>query len=103
MNRSEHLLNESGITVAPPPRSRLSTPNSLPAPPTQLPAQTCQRRPDLPASVPDNKKKEKRASHSTESDSNKSTKTSDTSSTDNKEGLDDHEGKKKLSDVLFYC
>ena len=85
----------------PPPHSRLSTPNSLPAPPTQLPAQTRQRRPDLPASVPDNKKKEKRASHSTESDSNKTTETSDTSSTDYNEGQDDHEGKKK--NCLMFC
>jgi hypothetical protein len=69
--------------VAPPPRSRLASSTSLPAPPTQLSHQTRQRRPDPPAST-----KEKKASISAESRS-ESSKTdasesdTDTSSTDN--------------------
>jgi hypothetical protein len=48
---SERILDESGITVAPPPR--LAATNSLPAPPTtvNLSHPTCQRRPDPPAAT----------------------------------------------------
>jgi hypothetical protein len=47
MYRSERILDESGITVAPP--HRLATINSLPAPSTHLSQHTRQRRPDPPA------------------------------------------------------
>ena len=65
--------------MAPPPRSRLASSASLPAPPTQFPHQTRQRRPDLPAST-----KEKKASISTESrsESSKTDIGTDTSESD---------------------
>ena len=74
------MLNESGISVAPPPRSRLAAPISLPAPPTQLSRHTCQRRSDAPVPPP-NKKGD---SESNKSDSDK---TSDSGSDTSESGM----------------
>ena len=70
--RTERILNESGTTVAPPPRTRLATSTSLPAHPTQLPHQTRQRRPGSPVAT------QKRASGGADSESSE-TESSDAS------------------------
>ena len=61
--RTERILNESGTTLAPPPRTRLATSTSLLAHPTQLPHQTCQCRPGSPVAT------QKRASGGADSES----------------------------------
>ena len=70
--RTERILNESGTTVAPPPRTRLATSTSLLAHPTQLPHQTCQRRPGSPVAT------QKRVSGGADSESSE-TESSDAS------------------------
>lgn len=101
--------------MAPPPRSRLATPQaiSLPAPPTQLPHQTRKRRPDLPAAgIHDQEQKEKTASHSTESDSKTETSETGTNTSsgtddddedqaDNKHNANDHDNRE--GKIIFIC
>lgn len=98
-NRSERKLDESGISVAPPPRSRLAGSSSLPAPPTKHTHETRQRRPDQPASSLTNQADVKKIdSESSENDESSNTSESDTntSSTDDEDGHSLNEGK------LFY-
>ena len=95
--------------MAPPPRSRLATPVSLPALAAQLP-QTRQRRSDLPASS-HNDEKRMTGSHAisdSKSKSSQSDKTTDSSesdaeSTDNDdEGVDNHDDHKGGPDAGLF-
>ena len=103
--------------MAPPPRSRLPTPVSLPAPSIELQHQTRQRRPDLPADIYDNNEQiGKPVSRTTETGetgtetSNTGTETSNTDNDDEDQANnkhtkdhDDHEGKIiYILDVLLF-
>ena len=91
------MLEKSGISVVPPPRSRSAKSNSLPAPPispTQLSPHARQRRPDPPAGTSEDPK-EGSVSRETKSETseNNSTKTSDNDTTSS--GTDDS--------MFFFC
>ena len=97
---SERVLNESGISVAPPSRLATGASVSLPAPPTQLTNQTHQRWPDIPdmGSQPN----EEIVSHGVESDgkSSKSNKSngSDTSKNDTNTSGTDNDNDEHIND-----
>ena len=84
------MLNKSGISVAPPPRSRLASASIMLPAPTKLSNQTRQCRPDPPATGGTQPNKSKASSsHGAESDSessgtNKSNESTDTSESDPK-------------------
>ena len=72
------MLNESGISVVPPPRSRLASSNSSPAPPAQHTHQTRQCWPDQPVSTHTNQLNKKEVdSESSENDKNTHTSKSE--------------------------
>lgn len=83
MYRSELVLDESGISVAPPPRPRLATPALLPAPSSAtLPSShTRQRRPDAPSSTSENLKMARDTESKSSNKTNTETETSGNEST----------------------
>jgi hypothetical protein len=94
------VLEKSGISVAPPPRSSSAKSNLLPAPPiapTQLSPHARQRRPDPPAGTSEHPKKETKSetseNNSTET-SNNDTSTSGTDSDDDQEHQADEQANK---------
>ena len=105
--RSERMLNESRISIAPPPRSQRASSTTLPAPPTKLSNQTRQHRPDPPAtdttSQPDETKSD---SESSETDSDETTDSSKSDTTDldddKASGTDDNEDDLEHSARVFF-
>ena len=101
MYSSKRILDESGITVVPPPR--LATTNLLPAPPTQLSHHTRQRHPDPPAGTDTTGKNPKKAKK-TDSESNTDTSTEASESettTSNDESQGDDEGSPNAGAFFF--
>ena len=104
--RSERMLNESGISIAPPPRTQRASSTTLPAPPTKLSNQTRQRRPDPPAtdttSQPDETKSDSESSETDSDETTDSSKSDTTDSDDKASGTDDNEDDLEHSARAFF-
>ena len=104
--RSERMLNESRISIAPPPHSQRASSTTLPAPPTKLSNQTRQRRPDPPAtdstSQPDEIKSDSESSETDSDETTDSSKSDTTDSDDKASSTDDNEDDLEHSARAFF-
>ena len=100
------MLNESGISIAPPPRSQRASSIMLPAPPTKLSNQTRQRWSDPPAtdttSQPDQTKSDSESSETNSDETTDSSKSDTTDSDDKASGTDNNEDDLEHSAHAFF-